>query len=338
MKKNNLTQGEKHGGGTTSNSLKNRLLKITALLGLCMAVVCGAVFACSGWNRNADGYTNGGSPASIGSLTFSDYAGTNGAGRADGAVFDSVVLNKLYDKILGTTGTGTYEAVYNKVNASQSVIEKGNYSGGGTITQPHSMDYSALSGGPATGTTKTAPNPIILEFGGMKWAAVYLSTNTTMTTNGKPDLVLTLLAPENSTASYIFAEGHNGAGNTGGGYAENIYATSSIRVKVLNAGGDAGTKYAVSNQMGYNSNGDALYRTGTVKDTDRKANPYAQFTLSKNVIQKKSLTDYLVAPKYMELQKDEELYNLFGSNTPATLYNQLSEAWERGPVGGASHW
>ncbi|MDE7158986.1 MAG: hypothetical protein K2N74_05360, partial [Clostridiales bacterium] len=36
------------------NPLKYRLLKFAALLGLCMAVVCGAVFACLGWDKTVD--------------------------------------------------------------------------------------------------------------------------------------------------------------------------------------------------------------------------------------------------------------------------------------------
>ena len=125
----------------------------------------------------------------------------------------------------GSTVQGSYGSVYNKVAGSQSVVTGG--ISGRTITQPHSMDYSALSGGTTSGATKTAPSPIIVEFGGMKWSAVYLTTNTTMTTNGSPDLVLTLLATENSTQTYRYSA-HN-KGYTAGGYAGNIYSTSYIR-------------------------------------------------------------------------------------------------------------
>ncbi len=329
---NNKAQG---GGYSLSVSKRVRLCYALFIVFLSVLLCVAGLFSYNG-NVKSDAYTTGATPTPIGSLTYSNYAT-----RTDDAVFDSAVLNKLYDKILtnsGSTDKGTYANVYNKVNSSQSVTKKGESSGGGTLTQQRSMNYTTLSGG------ATAPSPIIVEFGGMKWAAVYLSTNTTMKTDGsKPDLILTLLATENSAQKYKFAEGHSGAGETKGGYPQNIYATSSVRVKVLNAGGDTPIKYAVGNSATYSANNEALYRTGTVSQTDRINNVYSQFTLSKDVIQKKSLTDYLVAPKYMELQRNEEFWNVYGQPnggglSSTTYANSFGEGWERGAIGGTGHW
>ncbi len=308
-----------------SNSNKN-IARIAFLTLVVMSLLFSCVFLSFNFNETR-AYTSGSTPASIGSLTFSNYDT-----RSDGQVFDPVVLNKFYDKVMGSsyTGKATYKDVYDKVNASQSVVSGGK--SGEVITQPKSLDYSALSGGTTTGPTsnptKTAPDPIIVEFGGMEWAAVYLSENTTMTTGGKPDLVLTLLATKESANAYQFGVHRNGY--TIGGYSGNIYSTSYIRAAVLNGGGDSPINYSTNNPKVYPGTSAAgTYRTGTVNQSDRIASQYAQFTLSDSIIQKKSLTDYLVAPKYMELQKAENTSRVYTN----ACSNCQGEAWGTGTDG-----
>lgn len=211
---------------------------------------------------------------------------------------------------------------------------------GVTYNNQKSLDYSAISGGTtASDGIKTAPNPIVIEFGGMKWSVVYLTTNTTQTTNGKPDLILTLMATENSSQTYKYSVHRNGYSQ--GGYTSNFYSTSYVRVAGLNAGGDTPINYATNNAQTYQGVGaavDAQYRTGTVSQTDRIASPYAQFTLSSAIIGQKSLTDYIVAPKYVELQKVESYKRLYSytnhPNATNDLYNVVNESWGRGGTDG----
>lgn len=278
-------------------------------------------------------YNTGTTPTSIGSLTLNNYDT-----RTDGQVFDSTVLNTLYDKILGTSGTGTYSAVYNKVHNSTSVTT-GNTSrfgtaeyenGGAVFTQQHSLDYSAIAGGTtASDGTKTAPNPIVLEFGGMKFNVVYMTTNTTKTTNGKPDLIMTLCASEESTTKYLWGwSGHN-VGNTATAYPINLYSASYIRALAMNAGGDTGVAYATNSTT----------RTATVPEATRIASPYAQFTLTKAKIGQKSLTDYIVTPKYINLHYKES-FNRIVCSTSTSAYNVIhdfpNESLNRTPT--ASDW
>ncbi|MDE5897054.1 MAG: hypothetical protein K2H43_04495 [Clostridia bacterium] len=146
----------------------------------------------------------------------------------------------------------------------------------------------------------------------------YRPTNTTSCTNGStPDLVATLwmssvLKNGSTELRYHWNEYTNGAATSA--FPSNMYSTSRMRVEYLNGGGDAGVNYATG----------ATSRNGTVTQAVREANLLAPFSLSSATgIGKKSLTDYLVAPKDMLYQEKETFTWAFSS----AGYHNLNEAW-----------
>ena len=86
-------------------------------------------------DKKASAYFVNESPASIGSVTFSDYADKE-------TVFDATVLKKLYGKILGRT-TASYQDLATAIS--------GGYKNYGQF------------------------GDIVLEFGGYKWAVTYVT-------------------------------------------------------------------------------------------------------------------------------------------------------------------
>ncbi|MDE5897448.1 MAG: hypothetical protein K2H43_06515, partial [Clostridia bacterium] len=296
---------------------------------LSVAIFVGAGIGLQSFPSNA--YTAATLPGSIGSLTYSDYDT-----RTDGKVFDGDVLGKLYDKIVtaynlqqpdgqDATGAGTYSKAYEAVKNSHSTITGSTYGhANDDWTQPYSMDFAALSGGTegSNGTKTDAPNPVTVEFAGFTWNVVYLTTNTTGSTNGNGDLIATLWMSDvakNASGTKItskyssFASTDTTATNTY--YYSNIYSTSLIRVQTLNGGGDAGAKYATSTSV------------RTTAQTNRESNVFAPLTLSgSTAIGQKSLTDYLVQPKNMLYQEEE---NHVWANTSAAgeVHLMPNEAW-----------
>ncbi len=293
---------------------------------LCVFMLFACVFfsaPVSSFFSNA--FTSGTTPASIGSLTFADYDT-----RTDGQVFDPVVLNKLYDMALGTNGKGSYKKLYDTVNSSNSTIRGSALDASKRDwTQPHSMDFAAISQGTAgdVGTKVSAPNPITVEFGGFEWSVVYLTTNTTSQTDGKPDLIATLWAtniidkPDGSNWFDPFNSFEKAPNSATDPYISSVYSTSKLRVESLNAAGTHNVNYAVS----------ATSRTGVVSQSAREANQFAHLTMdaasfSNSADGKKSLTKYLVQPKHLLYQEKENA--VWASlNRSYSVYLLPSEAW-----------
>ncbi|MDE5896295.1 MAG: hypothetical protein K2H43_00610, partial [Clostridia bacterium] len=149
--------------------------------------------------EKSEAYTSGQIPASIGSLTLSDYAT-----RTDGYVFDGDVVDSLFTRALNNANVSInssqslYDQLYNKVSSSSARVQAKSTAGvtdttidaNAWSTQVKSMDFSTVSGGTTDGNgNKTAPKPITVEFGGYMWNVVYMTTNTTV---GNNDLIATL--------------------------------------------------------------------------------------------------------------------------------------------------
>ena len=216
-------------------------------------------------DKKASAYFVNESPASIGSVTFSDYADKE-------TVFDATVLKKLYGKILGRT-TASYQDLAAAIS--------GGYKNYGQF------------------------GDIVLEFGGYKWAVTYV----TESNNG--NIAATLILSENIPLEPYEWNTYNSG--SAADYPANMYSSSKIRVQTLNAGGDDGA-------FAYNSSGDGSskyaisYNTlTTVSRNDRVNNRWSAFTLSDEVVGKKSLTDYILQPKFIDYQSDENVLNIYNA-------------------------
>ena len=248
--------------------------------------------------KEASAYTSGATPATLGSLTFSDYAT-----RTDGNIFDGDILKKLYGAI-ASKSTATYAEALAAVKSSVSSVT-GSASTGNTITQSQSMNFAKLKSNAGGG--KTSGNAITVNFGGFKWNVVYATVS-----NG--DLVVTLWQSENSTQTYKWNT--YSSLDTANAYPSSMYSTSYIRAVAVNGGAPSGaTSYATSNtQLG-----------GTVTEANRKTNQYAAFTLDNATIGQKSLTSYLVKPNQIAYQEKENwVWSYCGVGNPYLL---PSEAW-----------
>ncbi len=297
---------------------RKRNRKFFAIIALVFAfVLTSAILSFSGQNvPNSNAYTAGSTPASIGSLTLSDYAT-----RGDGKVFDGDVLDKLYSAILGTTSTTTYTDLYNAVNSHKSVTTGTTSTGQDVNTQDHSMGFKDMNGG----------NAITVDFGGYKWNVVYATTNTLDGSDGNTkagDLIVTLWMSENLSGTYKWNEYSSEiTGGTNVNYPSNMYATSKMRIDTLNGGGDGSTQYAT----GLNN----LSSMKTVND--RAKHKFAPFTISSSALksagknEKESLTAYLVAPLSANYQIAENwVWSYSSTGLPYLLPN---EAWGNGKDG-----
>ncbi len=289
---------------------RKRNRKFFAIIALIFAfVLTSAIFAFNGQSlSNSNAYTAGVAPASIGSLTLSDYAT-----RVDGKVFDGDVLDKLYSAILGTTSKTTYTDLYNAVNSHQSVTIGSTSTGQNTNTQAHSMGFKDINGG----------NAITVEFGGYKWNVVYATTNTLDGSDGNTkagDLIVTLWMSEKCDGTYQWNE--YSSSNTSSPYPGSMYSTSKIRVATLNGGGDAGAMYAKS----------LTSLTGT--QGDRINHPFSAFTMSSSTsVGKRSLTQYLAQPESAVYQRAENwVWSMYISVAPH-LKMLPNEAWGNGTDG-----
>ena len=239
-------------------------MSLIAFLFSTVLVFC-AFFVPFNGDKKASAYFVNESPASIGSVTFSDYADKE-------TVFDATVLKKLYGKILGRT-TASYQDLAAAIS--------GGYKNYGQF------------------------GDIVLEFGGYKWAVTYV----TESNNG--NIAATLILSENIPLEPYEWNTYNSG--SAADYPANMYSSSKIRVQTLNAGGDDGA-------FAYNSSGDGSskyaisYNTlTTVSRNDRVNNRWSAFTLSDEVVGKKSLTDYILQPKFIDYQSDENVLNIYNA-------------------------
>ncbi len=300
---------------------RKRNRKFFAVIALIFAfVLTSAILSFSGQNSlNSNAYTAGSAPASIGSLTFSNYAT-----REDGGVINAAVLDKLYGAILGAD-TGTYTDTLNKVKTSTSkTIGSGTISGvdASENVQPHSINFNEIAGG----------NPITLELGGYKWNIVYLTTNTNAnSSNGgnAGDLIATLWMAENDAAVGNKPWSFGGTSHTATNqtYAANEYGPSRIRIETLNNGiiNNENTQYANS-----------YTAQTTVNAANRTQNPYAKFTMSNAALastnaKNSSLIEFLATPSQVEYQRVENW--VWSYNGTGTSYLCPNEAWGKGTDG-----
>ncbi|MDE6276304.1 MAG: hypothetical protein K2M75_07225, partial [Clostridia bacterium] len=306
-----------------NNRFKQAQLTIAVLL--CMVLALTLLNCVSFTDKNsAEAYATDATPASLGSLTFSNYD------TRSGKPFDGTILDKLYGAIYSgqggvSTTTATYDQAYAKVKGSSSTVT-GSLDAGydANWIQPNSMDFRTLSGGAGALTQGggTAPNPITVEFGGFKWNVVYATTNTT-DSGGSGDLIATLWMSEASANTYAWS--YFSSTDMTGTYTSAEYSTSRVRVETLNAGGATDIKYAttISKREGVVQNGG--------KQGNRENNQFAQFTLPSTYVKadstafgQKSLTQYLEPVSNLEYQRAE---NYIWAYNSGSVYLNPNEAW-----------
>lgn len=202
-------------------------------------------------------------------------------------------------------GSVTFSDYADKETVFDAVVLKKLY---GKILGQSTATYQELATAISGGYKNFADfRDIVLEFGGFKWAVTYV----TEANNGK--IAATLILSENVPNEYYDWNTYNSG--SAADYPSNMYSSSKIRVQTLNAGGDDG-EYA------YNSSGDGSSRYATSYNTlttvsrnDRVNNRWSAFTLSSAVIGKKSLTNYILQPKFLDYQSNENVMNIYNATS-----------------------
>ena len=191
------------------------------------------------------------------------------------------------------------------------------------------------------GNNSIARKDIIIEFGGMKWTAMYLSRATEERKNvggapassalgaaTKDDVVLTLwlVNPESTAANraqwQYWTKSGDIPGNETNKYPANMYGTSYIRSQVLNNGG----AYWNQNTANLTDGLDTLIQDANLT-SKKTTNKFARFTMPDVT---DSVVNYLVSPRYIEWQYEQHKGTLAGwssSANPELLYDTNNDSW-----------
>ncbi|MDE7158874.1 MAG: hypothetical protein K2N74_04790 [Clostridiales bacterium] len=336
----------------TMKNRKRGVLATIATLGAMCVGVCS--FAIGDYVKQAGAYTPSTVPSlnNIGEITLKKYEE-----REDGLVFDAKKLEELYGKLVRAK-TGNPSITLASLDDAKSAVDNytssvdGSANTGNTLTQQKALDFKRMQ--------SQLGSPITLSLGGLDWTVVYATTNTTAGGTTKAgDLIVTLWLNDNigTTSKWSDSESTDMSGD----YPTNMYSSSYIRVKTLNAGGDDGSKAHTG--VGGSVDGTTYYATstssrssGNVSLTERKTNQFAKYTLSNAQIATPgfktddegnqlldeyddpipvtlmpSLTSFLTAPKNVEYQRAENwVWSYMGSGNPYLCPN---EAWGTGNDG-----
>ncbi|MDE5617196.1 MAG: hypothetical protein K2I78_05340, partial [Clostridia bacterium] len=187
------------------------------------------------------------------------------------------------------------------------------------LTMPKtSADFRANNDELGNGT-----KDVVVQIGGKKWIATYLSTNT----NGEPILTLWLANSEILSSWHIQAEAST---STPGKYPNNMYGTSTMRAVTLNNGG------------GYAKTYNATSLTPVEQDPDSE---WAIYTMDKkdeegNVVVKGSIKEFIEVPDNMDWQHNQKaLDNVTSSAYKSEFgYNNNNDALDVGGNGKAGDY
>ncbi|MDE7337332.1 MAG: hypothetical protein K2N32_04375, partial [Clostridia bacterium] len=177
----------------------------------------------------------------------------------NGKVFDKKIFWELIKQISGIP------------NPNDSTLDN--------LTTPKtSDDFRTLNGG-----TKD----VVVQIGGKKWIATYLSTNS----KGEP--ILTLWLANSTTNARWNAQGENSLGK----YPNNMYGTSEMRAKTLNNGGGYAAKYNA---------------TSLTSITQSESSEWAIYTMDSV---KGSLTSFIEVPDNMSWQHNQSAKDSAGQSS-----------------------
>ncbi|MCH5160277.1 MAG: hypothetical protein J1F66_05495 [Clostridiales bacterium] len=240
------------------------------------------------------------------------------ANDTTGGTFDKTNLETLLKELGATSGSTLQQTVANlqgSIDTSSTVLGDQTFSD----------------------TQRIYNKYIVVEFGGIKWIAAFLSladsdlVQSKGTTGNEPnakDVILTLWQAEvsntNENKSTWSATG-NGYGtsseNQDVNYPANMYGTSYIRAVTLNNGG----VYA----KGVNT-------TENYKQVN--TNKYAKFNMSEysegDTTKKSNISQFLVAPRYLKWQQTEHIPSTWNWGSKGKSHN--NEAW--GTVGSTNYY
>ena len=251
-------------------------------------------------------YTNSGlTDGSDEKLTFtiSDKTGNK---------FDQKELQKLINALAGNTNNAGVSALA----TTDLALKQRTVTNTSNTQKPKQGNSTTLDGIPTSEIRYLANKTIIVELGGIKWIAVYLSTAKTnlggTNTSDKVDdgdVILTLWQAYSDVASKWanFGTENDNGGNASAKYPANMYATSLIRNTVLNAGGMEATGMNVASKKNQSS-----------------GNAYAKFTMPA-ASGGSELYDYIVSPRYVSWQYDQDRGRILDGNSANGYAN--NESW-----------
>ncbi|MDE7159142.1 MAG: hypothetical protein K2N74_06185, partial [Clostridiales bacterium] len=269
MAKTDKIKSNKSRGGYSKRGL---LARIFGVLTLCAVLVTGVVFALPNNNNNAEAQNTANNTPTVGEIW-------NGTG-----------VNSANIKTL-------FKQLTNKETASMSDVKAAAATPKGGTTF-----YSYAAGG------KAANKDIVVQFAGLKWTAVYLSTVDQATGNNhNGDVVLTLWLTAGTT-QHTYSGDATGACWIGGNgsYPASMYSTSYLRSKCLNIGSD----YAINTEALYSSTGSTV--------TQDPGHIFAKFTMDSVA---GNVTKYLVSPENLHWQEDQQNRVIKGSDASAYDHN-----------------
>ncbi|MDE7401775.1 MAG: hypothetical protein K2N17_06965, partial [Clostridia bacterium] len=251
---------------------------LLATLCACTALTFGAVFSSSRTDANA---MTAGYSVTVDELLFDNYQSAT-----DGKIFNANNLNKLYNAILGTNNTSTYNDV-------------------AALTKDQNNNNITVAG------SSMNNGNLVVKLGGLDWNVVYLSTVDQSTGDGSAtngDIILTLWVAGTAANSnvdneefarynnYYSSYNSNPAALT---YIPNMYGTSKVRAVWLNNGG----LYSYSSSSTEDAADSSNLTSATA--TQSESNKFAKFTMSTLGGSDNQLYDYIVAPSNVHWQEVE---------------------------------
>lgn len=243
--------------------------------------------------------TDYGDATQIGEI-FVDNANTGGE-------FNQANLQQLISALGGGSGNVTVNSLKSLANADDKRANSSNTAPNGGTTNTVTLKGTPLS-----------DKNIIVEFGGIKWFAVYLTTADTSngtSANGNQanngDVILTLWQAYADDATKTVWNKY-GTNNTDGKgtYPANMYGTSYIRTQILN------------NQGTYYASADGADPTTVYQST---INTYAKFQMQTYIGGKSNISKYIVAPRYVGYQYDQNRGAILDGNSAHGYIN--NESW-----------
>ncbi len=252
---------------------KSLIFSICIAILLCSIVV--AAFTATYSAKKVDAVTNYSNTTQIGSITLAGYES-----RSDGFVFDGEKMQELYNALLG------------KENSTLDDIK--------TAIAGGNLDSSDFR------TNNPNKNDVIVEIGGLKWAAVYLALNNS--TDQEPVLTFWLADSSQLPSSYRASVYNDYNNNIFDLYPANLYSKCKLRAVALNNGGD----YATSPTE---LNGHA---------TQDPKNPFAIYTMPNSAEVSGSLIDFIETPEKVYWQETEEC-----KKSGISTYNYENDAWSK---------
>ena len=198
-----------------------------------------------------------------------------------GKVFDKAVLNKIYEKLAGSGAT--FSTVETKAR-----VAKAAYS---------STSVKAIHSGMNSGDIRTANNNknIVVKLGGKEWIVTAL---TTKNLSSSSDVILTLMLKDVIYNSKWAAWSSSNGNDYSAKYPTAMYSTSYARAGLLNG------------SVQYTTNGaDLASLTANEKTSLYGASGYP-FSIFTETLATGSITSFLVAPKDVLYQQDENLYDV----------------------------